>query len=220
MSAPRLQPAQRRGLAGEAADRVREAIFAGVFPPGTPLKEVELAASLQVSRGSVREGLTMLEREGLVVSEWHKGTWVRSLSRKDVEELYTLRLALDVLAMRTAAANATPESLANLDAAVADMATTRDATELVTLDMRFHDGVYAAAGHQRLTEAWEAIRGQIYLFLLTRIQGDTCYSKIVGPEHAALLQTIRDKDPERAARLAEEHLRGSYEKLMAPVETQ
>lgn len=207
-----LQPAQRRGLAGEAADRIREAIFAGVFPPGAALKEVELAQNLQVSRGSVREGLGMLEREGLIVSEWHKGTWVRSLSPQDVEELYTLRNALDNLAMRTAVANNDPQKLDALDKIVEEMRTARR-EELVALDMRFHDAVYAATGHARLTEAWRAIRNQIHLFLLTRIQGDDDYGTIIAPEHEALVTALRSGDGERAVALAEKHLRGSYDKL-------
>jgi len=58
-------------MADEVADRVREAIYAGVYAPGAPLREVELATVLRVSRGPVREALLRLEREGLVSSEWH-----------------------------------------------------------------------------------------------------------------------------------------------------
>lgn len=203
-----LRPAQRRGLAGEAADRIRDAIFAGTFPPGAALKEVELAHQLGVSRGSVREGLAILEREGLIVTEWHKGTWVRSLTGQDVEELYTLRAALEGLAMRTAAGKDT----ARLSEIVDAMAGAKK-EELVALDMRFHDAVYEAAGHTRLAEAWSGIRNQIHLFLLTRIQGDDDYGDVIAPEHAQLVEALRTGDGERAARLAEDQLRVAYEKL-------
>ncbi|MFD4555702.1 GntR family transcriptional regulator [Streptomyces sp. NPDC058469] len=55
-------------MADEVADRVREAIYAGVYAPGAPLREVELATVLRVSRGPVREALLRLEREGLLPS--------------------------------------------------------------------------------------------------------------------------------------------------------
>ncbi|MGY2062844.1 GntR family transcriptional regulator, partial [Nocardia gipuzkoensis] len=90
-----LPKAARRGLSHEAADVIREAIFAGDFAPGAPLREVELAAALGVSRGSVREGLAVLEREGLIRSGWHRGTTVIEVTAVDVEEVYTLRGALD-----------------------------------------------------------------------------------------------------------------------------
>src|SRR5213080_687917 len=117
-----LPKAPRRGLADEAADLVRAAILSGHFPPGAALREVELAARLDVSRGSVREGLAQLEREGLVRGGWHRGTTVIDVTAKDVEEVYTLRAALDRLAATTARRAATPEQLSQLDQLVADMA--------------------------------------------------------------------------------------------------
>ena len=55
-----VEPARRRGLADEVADRVRDAIFAQVYSPGVQLREVELSAALSVSRGPVREALLRL----------------------------------------------------------------------------------------------------------------------------------------------------------------
>ena len=69
MSSSPLPKVARRGLAQESADLIREAIHSGGFAPGSSLLEVELAASLGVSRGSVREGMALLEREGLIRSD-------------------------------------------------------------------------------------------------------------------------------------------------------
>jgi DNA-binding GntR family transcriptional regulator len=173
MTPSALRPADRRGLADEAADRIRDAIFAGHFPPGSALREVELAASLGVSRGSVREGLRQLEREGLIRAAWHRGTRVVDLTPADVEEVYALRAALDRLAATTARDGATEEQLARLDALVTEMESTLDAdadgAHLVALDMAFHDAVYAAANNSRLVEAWRAVRSQVHLFQLRRV---------------------------------------------------
>src|SRR5690625_2999415 len=117
-----LGRAERRGLGHEAADRVREAVFAGVFPPGAVLREVELAADLEVSRGSVREGLARLEQEGLVRSVWHRGTRVIDLSIDDVEDVYTVRAALERVAATTAARRIDAAGLAALKDTVDDMA--------------------------------------------------------------------------------------------------
>src|SRR3954470_12663275 len=114
-----LQKGGRRGLAEAAADRIRDAIFAGAFPPDTPLREVELAADLDVSRGSVREGLTILEREGLVHSGWHRGTNVIDVTVPDAHEIYAVRAALEGLAARSAIGRV---DLDELDALVDAMA--------------------------------------------------------------------------------------------------
>ena len=85
-----------------SSDLRRAAIFSGHFPPGAPLREVELAERLGVSRGSVREGLARLEHEGLVRGGWHRGTTVIRVTAEDAQEVYALRAALDRLAATTA----------------------------------------------------------------------------------------------------------------------
>lgn len=199
-----------RTVASEAAGRLRAAILAGDLPAGVTLRETDLAARFAFSRGAVRQGLVILEGEGLVVNEWHRGTQVRALAPKDVDELYTLREALDVLAMRIAAGKPTDR----LDEVVDEMRHATTDVELVALDVKFHDAVYEAAGHRRLTEAWRAIRSQVQLFLLARVTADATYRDIVASEHAELAKILRAGDPDVAGRAAEEHLRGSYATLV------
>src|SRR5437773_3057464 len=102
-----LTPTVKRSLADDVADRLRDAIFQGSFKPGEPLREEQLAAMLDVSRGPVREALVQLEREGLVLVRRHRGATVARLSRGDLEEVYSLRLALERLAMQRAVRYAT-----------------------------------------------------------------------------------------------------------------
>jgi DNA-binding GntR family transcriptional regulator len=209
-----LQSAARRGLAEESADRIRDAIFDGHFPPGAPLREVELAKDLDVSRGSVREGLALLEREGLVHSAWHRGTTVIDVTPRDVEEVYTVRAALDRLAALTATDEA---ALATLDEIVAAMAADidRGAPHLLALDIAFHDTVYAATGNSRLIQAWQAIRSQVYLFQLRRIAtSQQDYLARVVVEHEQLAVLIRSGDLDLLARTAEEHVHSARRALL------
>ncbi|MGX4694747.1 GntR family transcriptional regulator [Streptomyces sp. JNUCC 63] len=211
MTAAPLPKASRRGLAQEAADLIREAIFTGHFPPGSQLREVELAASLGVSRGSVREGLALLEREGLVHSVWHRGTTVLDVTVQDVEEVYALRAALDRLAATSAQRNATADQLTELDTLVRAMSEeiSGDAsgTRLLALDIAFHDRIYDAANNRRLVDAWRAVRSQIYLFQIRRITlGYEHYRARVVDEHRELVTLLRSDDRETLARRAEEHV--------------
>lgn len=209
----KLASAQRRGLADEAADRIREAIFAGDIELGSSLKEVELAEQLGVSRGSVREGLARLEKEGLIESEWHRGTRVRTLTKDDIDELYTLRIALEELVMRTAAEKASEDDLDRLDEIVAQMKHTKDPAQLLALDIRFHDTVYEISGHRRLRDAWHAIRSQIYVLLLMRIRTTKDYAGRVPKEHEDLAAVLRARKPARAAKLAKDHVTVAYDRL-------
>lgn len=216
MSEPgRVAPARRRGLADEVADRVRDAIFGGACPPGAQLREMELSEALGVSRGPVREALLRLEREGLVRSEWHRGATVTTLSDADVAELDSLRAALEQLAVRLVIATATDAELAAIDEVVERMERARDEHEMVRCDIGFHDAVYAASGHRRLQEAWQAIRSQVHLFLLTRIGVESeGYLAGIPAEHRQLSDALRARDRDTALELFAAHRGEAFDILL------
>jgi DNA-binding GntR family transcriptional regulator len=201
-----VAPARRRGLADEVADRIRDAIFNGVYAPGAQLREVELSEALDVSRGPVREALLRLEREGLVRSEWHRGATVTTLSPEDVAEIDSLRGALEQLAVERLVAHASDEDIANIEKAAERMQRVTDEHEMVQCDIAFHDAVYAAAHHRRLRDAWCTIRSQVHLFLLTRIDVSTKgYVTHVQDEHRELVDALRARDAQTALELFAAH---------------
>ncbi|MDQ0376430.1 GntR family transcriptional regulator [Amycolatopsis thermophila] len=215
-----MQPARRRGLAEEAADRIRDEILTGHFEPGDHLREVELAESLQVSRGSVREGLAILVREGLVHSEWHRGTRVVELTETDITEVYAVRAALDRLAALTAAETGRPHQFDELDRLVGEMereaAGQADGPRLVALDIQFHNCVYAMAGNRRLISAWEAVRSQVHLFQAHRVRlSHEHYRTRVVDEHRELATLLRAGRVEGLGDLAEEHVQSACRGLIS-----
>lgn len=207
MSEPtRVAPARRRGLADEVADRVREAIFDGSYPPGTQLRETNLSAELDVSRGPVREALMCLEAEGLVRSVWHRGATVTELSAEDIAELDSLRGALENLAVGLVARRASREDLEAIEAAAARMERAEDEYEMAACDIAFHDAVYGASGHRRVHQAWQAIRCQVHLFLVNRIRASSVdYLEHIPGEHADLVDALRTGDAASAVRLFAAH---------------
>src|SRR5688500_8639692 len=84
-----------RGLGVDIAERLRAAILDGYFGPGERLPEEQLARSMGVSRGPVREALVKLEREGLILIRRNRGAFVAQLSSEDLDEVYTLRAAIE-----------------------------------------------------------------------------------------------------------------------------
>jgi DNA-binding GntR family transcriptional regulator len=206
--------ARRRGLADEAADRIREAIFSGAYPPGAQLREVELSEALDVSRGPVREALLRLEREGLVRSGWHRGATVTQLSPKDVAEIDSLRGALEQLAVEEVVAHASDRDLAAIEEAAERMERAHDEPEMVRYDIEFHDAVYAAAGHRRLDDAWQTIRSQVHLFLLSRVRiSSEGYLAHIPGEHRELIAALRARDADTALELFSVHRRHAFDVL-------
>jgi DNA-binding GntR family transcriptional regulator len=215
----KMAPARRRGLSDEVADSIREAIFAGAYAPGAQLREVELSGALDVSRGPVREALRLLEREGLVRTAWHRGATVTTLSAADIAELHSLRGALEDLAVHQVITQATDEDLDFLAKTAAAMERAVDPHEMVRCDVAFHDAVFAAARHRRLAEAWDGIRCQFHLFLLTRISLSTeGYLGCIPREHHDLVAALRTRDTGAAVALFAGHRRNAVDVLTAGAE--
>ena len=217
-SLPPLTPAVKRSLADDVVERLRAAILHGSFKPGESLREEQLAAMLDVSRGPVREALVHLEREGLVIVRRHRGATVAQLSRSDLEEVYSLRLALERLAMQRAVQFATEQDFAAMEVVLEefDAALSRGPSEkeVAELDIRFHDLIYQAARHQRLYDCWANLRSQIYIFLLSRNVANPDFREITVKSHADLLDALRTRDEARVTVVIEEHLRGAYDRVV------
>src|SRR5512133_2025070 len=91
-----VQPAVLRD---QVAGALRAAVSSGALRPGTRLVEAEIAARSGVSKAPVREALRLLEAEGLVVSMPHRGSFVVELSASDIREVFSVRSALERLAV-------------------------------------------------------------------------------------------------------------------------
>ncbi len=210
-----------RGLAADIAPRLRTAILHGHFAPGERLREESLAKSLGVSRGPVREAFSLLEREGLVVIQRNRGTFVARLTHEDAEEIYSLRRVLERLATQRAIRHATAAQLDAMQQIVDAMAacTARGITEqeAAELDVQFHDLLYRASDHTRLYDSWVNLQRQIHVLLLSRNVADADYRVITVSSHQVILDALRARDEERATALIEDHLRGSYDRVTGPM---
>lgn len=219
-----LSMPEKRALSDDVASRLRAAILSGAFVPGERLREEQLARALGVSRGPVREALVELERQGLVVINRNRGAVVAQLSRDDLEELYTLRLAIEELAIRRAAEASDPFTIERMRGLIEAMrqAIERGITEqeAAELDLEFHDSIYEAANHRRLKDAWTILRPQIHILLLNRNVADVDFREMLVAAHEDLLDGIARSDPDRAALMLREHLGGSYVRVSRSLERQ
>lgn len=212
-----LAQPQKRTLADEVTASIRAAILSGRLAPGERLREEPLASSLQVSRGPVREAIVQLEREGLVIVQRNRGTFVARLSREDLEEVYSLRRQIEPLAVRRAMQYADAVQLNELQTIVDTMAAYGargiTETEAAALDLRFHDRIYQASKHRRLTDVWNMMQAQIHILLLTRNVVDSDFRDYAVKSHQEILDAIRNKQEALALDLIEDHLKGSYERV-------
>jgi DNA-binding GntR family transcriptional regulator len=187
-------------------DRVRTDIVHGTLRPNQRLVEVELAEALDVSRTPVREALQRLTLERLVRRE--RGGWVvHEHSPQEIREIYEVRAALEGHAAFLAAGRATAAELQALDAIYppGDAAAELAPDVQVELNERFHDGVIAAAGNQRLAQLSRSSRQYYFNHRIARrYDADDNRRSIEG--HRRILDALgRGDGPEAEAR-AREHV--------------
>jgi len=203
-----VAPIAYRTIAEQIAGSIREAIAQGRIPPAARLYEVSLAREMGTSRAPVREALSQLEREGLVIKEPNRGARVVELTEETVREVASLRGLLEGFAASLAAERLNASHLAALDAMVKDMdrAVLRgEYARLVELDYRFHDFICRASGHRTLYETWSAMSGKVRLYLSTT---NLMYRnlKLVVQGHGEIVAALRSRDAVRANTVMQEHL--------------
>lgn len=208
-----METLERTGLTGAAVNELREAILEGRLVQGERLSEVNLSTTLGVSRAPVREALLHLEQEGLVVSLPYKGASVVTLSPQDFLELSTLRTALERLAWSRAIERAGEDEVSAMRAIIKEMRVaveTDQKAKLVRLDIDFHDQVFLLADHSRLYTAWQAIKWQVALFLLTRRVKVDDYHSIIVQEHTELLDLLLERRAAEIDETVERHIGSGY----------
>jgi DNA-binding GntR family transcriptional regulator len=196
-----------RSLTEDAADRIREQIVCGGFRQGDHLKEAYIAEQLNISRGPVREAFKLLRAEGLLAEEPRRGTFVVSLTAKDVSDIYGLRSAVEELAARLVCREQDPAALARLRSLVADLsdaAATDDASAVARADLAFHEGLCEVSGNTRVH--------QVFLRYVPTIRGLLRLDERIMPsmdevvrQHEPIVDAIESGDEELAARLVREH---------------
>jgi DNA-binding GntR family transcriptional regulator len=208
--------APRATLAEYVVRIIREKTASGEFRPGEHLRESELAAALGVSRGPVREALAILEADGQVEIRRHRGAFISILTQRDVEEVHTLRAAIEALAAERAVTRLTSAHLAEMDRLLESMKVMSGSVapqEAVFLDLAFHDVIYDAADHARLSRVWTSIRAQVSFFLHTRNLNFPDFPTVGFPEHHELRTVLSQGDPAAARSAVEKHMTGSYSRL-------
>jgi DNA-binding GntR family transcriptional regulator len=201
-----------RPLRDQIRERLRAWIIDGRLEPGTPIRERDLAEQFGVSRLPIREAIRMLEVEGFVQTQARRGAIVRSLHRHDVEEVFDVREALEVLEARLAAQRIDATGARRLRWLIeeSEHASAADDRERFTqINAEFHEEIARAAGNRTLTAALMPLAGR-----LQWNQAQNAHPERILGEHRSLAQAISDHDADRAATEARRHVRSRRQLLL------
>ena len=187
--------------------RLREDILAGRRAQGSRLVECDLTARFSVSRGPVREALRRLAADGLIEHVPHRGAQVRRLDARAIRELFEIRIELEALAARLAAASVDNAARGHFLSAIAPIYDEREREPCVYLaeNSSFHDAIMALSGSLHLRE----LAARLRLPLIMAQVGDVLTPDVLKAsvaEHRTIAAAIVDHDPDAAAARMRAHL--------------
>lgn len=198
-----------KSLREHVLEMLHGAIVNGELKPGQALVEAELASQLGVSRAPVREAINILATQGLVEVVPYRGTTVKKLSRKDVEELYSVRSLMEgyaiqqiILSERTAQVVSDLREVCNGMQQAADEGDLRAVNEI---DRDFHDTLVAACGNDLLLSMWSTVSMRVrqVMSLRNRRKGDL---QAIARNHIEIVEIIASKNLEKALALIHHHI--------------
>jgi DNA-binding GntR family transcriptional regulator len=219
-----LRPEGPGGLP-TAVDHAYEIIWRqlmkGERGPGERLTDTELASQLGLSRTPVRQALHRLAQEELVRLDARRGFTVRAFTAQDVQEIYDVRGALEVLAVRLAAPHLTADrieaQLRRLHEVRAALESTQSRTASILhlqADLEFHNLIIHTSGNGRLIRALAALRSQQTLFQYW----DVSYpqrNEAAGDEHERILLALTAGDTEQAAEHMAQHIHNAKARILS-----
>ena len=187
--------------------QIRNKIISGELQPGTRLRERELADELGVSRIPVREALPYLEADGFITSQSRRGAIVTELTLRDVQELFDVRLGVEVYAARLAALRvANGANPAQLRAAMAQAERALsggDPALIAETNAELHETIVALAGNSLLTAMMRSVFGRDrWIFRMTSDRDPV----VACAEHRELCDAIFAGDADFTAATAYAHI--------------
>jgi len=190
------------------ATLLRTAILGGEYPPGTRIRQDDVAQRYGASRVPVREAFRTLEADGLVTLVANTGAWVSSLSLAECDEVYQTRERVEPLLLRYALPGIDEAHMDHLDELAARMEHTDEVEEFLRLDREFHLGSYESAETTVLGDLvrrlWNTTQHYRRAFTLLL---DEHAARMVHDEHHMLAVAIRERDTEGAEHILAGHIR-------------
>ena len=195
---------------------LREAILSGELKPGEALVETALATQLGVSRAPLREALRSLGKDGLIETVPYRGTTVKTLNRKDIEEIYSLRGLHETFALKRIIERGNEPDTSVLRTICKNMqkaAKRKDFKALNQEDDAFHRQLILLAEHDMLTSIWEQLAMRVRQLMALRNQLNR-NPMAVAMNHPPIVDAIADKNLKGATTLIEKHVASAKDLLI------
>ncbi|MBR4020492.1 MAG: GntR family transcriptional regulator [Firmicutes bacterium] len=198
-------------LTDELVDIIRDRILKGEYKIGEKIKENQIATEFKVSRTPIREAFKQLENEGLIDYIPNRGCFAKGFTRQDIEDIYAVRRALEIMAVEWAVSRISDSQIEQLkeQSELMEFYTAKkDSDKVLELNSAYHEIIYDAAGSRFMAQILRSYKEYIEQ---TRkvILYDQAYLEEILQEHKEILAAILAKDANAAKEAMSVHLEES-----------
>lgn len=214
---PSLRLDRSRPLRDQIYPMVRSLILTGAIKPGEVIDEKAIAAQLNISRTPVREAVKRLSDERLVDVVAQSATRAARMDRREIEESFLIRRALEMESASQAATRMSQDSIDRLNDLMARHTRAierRSFAEAISLDDAFHREITAISDLPRLWRTIEISKAQLdrcrHLMLPRAGEAEATLE-----QHRAIIRALASKDPAKASEAMRNHLNAAYRSTVA-----
>ncbi|MBE7700509.1 GntR family transcriptional regulator [Oerskovia sp. Sa1BUA8] len=217
-TAPLMSPVTRPSTVDLITVELRNAIYSGVLRVGSPLREIEIAGQLGVSRGPLREAAQRLVQEGLLTATPGRGLSVVRIGLDRVPALYEARKTVETAAARLAVARADQAGIAAVRAAHDELVSagrSEDARRIGDADLNVHWALVAASGNPWLVRWMTTLIVEVRVASFT-VSGEYAVRKDSAEYHEDIVDRLEARDADGLVAAITANLDGAVERLLAP----
>ena len=193
----------------ELVNGLRRQILSGELGPLAPLNQNQLADAFNLNRSQVREGLTVLSEERLVLMRPYATAVVAPLSLEEFQELHEVRMALEPLLSRLALATVSRHHILRMQELVKTMQETDDGATWLDANDEFHGLLYRQAKRPWLVEIVDRARRLTSRY--TRVLLFEVQNRTAETEHLEILEAIESHDPKVLETLLIAHMKSGHD---------
>lgn len=201
-------------LADQVYQRLETCILDGTYERGEILSEQRLSKELGVSRTPIREAIKRLAYENLV-KETSIGNEVVGIGKDEVEDLFQVKMKIEILASRRCVENLTEEAIKEFEENVDKQefyAQKGDSEKVRDLDTEFHDLIYKYSNSPVLEGILSPIHHKLMRYRQVSLEKE---HRIISSakEHRAIFESIKNKDAGKVEELLLRHLQNSHNNI-------
>lgn len=196
------------------AGEIRNAIITGVYPSGQALRQDVLAERHGVSKIPVREALNQLSSERLVTFINNRGAAVSSLSIAEVEEIYSMRIALETLALEKAIPHLTTADYIAAESSLKLIDASDNSLDWSKLNWDFHASLYRGASMPHLLDTIAVLHNNVARYLILYLE-ELDFQSGSQQEHWNLLENSFAGRTEEALSILRQHLQSALRQTVA-----